>query len=96
MPEIDSEKHRAAGKGQVTLPRWLSKNDVSVILSLIQERSNAEQKWMHDLLGWINTSYEGRTTSELIDLNINIDSIKFDILIRKRFNLIVGSQKLIS
>lgn len=69
-PEIDSEKHRAAGKGQVTLPRWLSRNDVSVILSLIQERSNAEQKWMHDLLGWINTSYEGRTTSELIDLEI--------------------------
>ena len=69
-PEIDSEKHRAAGAGQVTLPRWLSRDDVGAILSLIQERSNAEHRWMRELLNWINASYEGRTTSELIDLEI--------------------------
>ena len=60
-PELETEKHRAAGAGQVTLPRWLSKDDVGIILKLIQERSNAEHGWMRELLNWINASHEGRT-----------------------------------
>ena len=70
-PEIESEPHRAVDAGQVKLPRWLSRDDVGSILSLIQERSNAEHKWMRDLLGWINASWEGRTTNELIEREIH-------------------------
>ncbi len=69
-PVLEKEEHKAAGAGQVSLPRWLSKDDVERVVNIIETRSNAEYLWIRFLLEQIDAVAMGLTSEDLTNREI--------------------------
>lgn len=69
-PSLEIESHKAAGAGEVTLPRWMEEKDISRIFQIIEARSNAEYLWIKFLLQRIDASVRGLTISDLVGTEI--------------------------
>ncbi len=69
--EVSTEKHRAAGiKGEISLPKWMSNNDVERLLRVIENRSNGEYLWIRYLLEQIDSSISGLTADALVQSEV--------------------------
>ena len=69
-PSLETESHKAAGAGEVTLPRWMDADDVRRVFHIIETRSNAEFMWIKFLLQQIDASVRGLTIVDLIEREI--------------------------
>mgnify|MGYP001185796399 CR=1 FL=1 len=69
-PVLEEEEHKAAGAGQVSLPRWLSKDDVERVVNIIESRSNAEYLWIRFILEQIDAVAMGLTSEDLTNREI--------------------------